>query len=74
MRKTAKTTSELEELVMAKLRNDPQCDHVEAVVITRLGMSWGAIIQQKGSQVRPDCIRRLDAIVAKLSFQYDLSS
>jgi hypothetical protein len=68
--KSAKSAAELESMIMAELREHPECDRA-AVVIRPMGLSWDAVLIGDGP---PDveCKARLDEINNRLRHEFEL--
>lgn len=72
--KEAKTRAELEALIMAEVRQHPECDNVEGVAITRpLGRPWDIAVLRDGPGIKTECRRKLYEISTRLCNQYDLA-
>jgi hypothetical protein len=70
--KSAKSAAELESIIMAELREHPECESVGVVVIRPMGISWDAVLLSEGTQINVECESKLAEITARLRREYDL--
>jgi hypothetical protein len=71
--KTAKSAAELESMIMAELREHPECDSAGVAIIRPTGVSWDAALVGDGPQIKVECEARLAEITNRLRNEYDLS-
>jgi len=69
--KSVMSAAELESMIMAELREHPECDRA-AVVIRPMGLSWEAVLI---GDEPPDveCKARLDQITNRLRHEFELA-
>ena len=67
--KLAKSAAELESMIMAELREHPECDRA-AVVITPMGLSGDAVLV---GDEPSECKARLDEITNRLRHEFELA-
>jgi hypothetical protein len=69
--KLARSAAELESMIMAEVREHPECDRA-AVVIRPMGLSWDAVlIGDEPPEV--ECKARLDEITNRLRHEFELA-
>jgi hypothetical protein len=74
MAKQVKTRTELEAMIMAEVRQHPECENVEVVAITRpVGRPWDVAVVRDGPSIPARCRLRIDEITQRLVAQYDLA-
>jgi hypothetical protein len=72
--KPTKTRKELETLLMAELRKDPECSSVDAIAIMgRVGRLWNVAVERDGPRIPSDCRHRISEITERLCGKYDLA-
>jgi hypothetical protein len=71
--KSAKSVAELESMIMAELREHPECESVGVVVIRPTGLAWDAVLVREGAQLNDPCETKLAEIVGRLRQEFDLS-
>ena len=69
--KAAKSAMELESMIMAELREHPECESA-GVVIRPMGDSWDAVLLREGTQLNVECESKLAEITTRLRREYDL--
>ena len=72
--KSAKTAAELESMIMAELREHPECDSAGVVVIRPMGLSWDAALVGDGPPINIECNQRLAEITNRLRQEFDLAA
>ena len=70
--KSAKSAAELESMIMAELREHPECDSV-GVVVSSKGVGWDAVLVRDKAQINDECEARLAEIISRLREEFDLS-
>ena len=69
--KSVMSAAELESMIMAELREHPECDRA-GVVIRPMGLSWDAVlIGDEPPNV--ECKARLDEITNRLRHEFELA-
>jgi hypothetical protein len=68
----AKTAAELESMIMAELREHPECESA-AVTIAPTDASWDASLASTEATIDVECQERLAAITNKLRQKFDLA-
>jgi hypothetical protein len=71
--RVSKTAAELESMIMAELREHPECDSAGVVVIRRMGLSWDAALVGDGPRLNIECNQKLAEITNRLRQQFDLA-
>ncbi len=72
--KSAKTAAELESMIMAELREHPECESAGVVVIRPMGLSWDAALVGDGPPLlNVECNQRLAEITNRLRQEFDLA-
>ena len=71
--KSAKTAAELESMIMAELREQPECDSAGVAIIRPTGLAWDAVLVREGAQPNDPCETKLAEIVGRLRQEFDLS-
>jgi hypothetical protein len=70
--KRAKTAAELESMIMAELREYPECEAVGVVIMGPAGPDWDAGLQgEKGLNV--ECRVGLKEIISRLRHDFELA-
>jgi hypothetical protein len=70
--KSAKSAAELESMIMAELREHPECESA-GVAVKPTGVAWDAVLIRSVPQANDDCEARLGEIVGRLRQEFDLS-
>ena len=70
--KLAKSAAELESMIMAELREHPECDSA-AVEVTSKEIGWDAVLVRAGTQLNDPCEAMLVEITERLRREFDLS-
>jgi hypothetical protein len=71
--KSAKSAAELESMIMAELREHPECESAGVVIIRPMGVSWDAVLlREGGTQMNAECESKLAEITTRLRQEYDL--
>ena len=68
----AKTAAELESMIIAELREHPECESA-AVTIAPAGLSWDASLAGTEATIDVECQERLATITNKLRQKFDLA-
>jgi hypothetical protein len=68
-----KTAAELESMIMAELREHPECDSVGVVVIRQMGLSWDAALVGDAATNNTECNQKLAEIASRLRREFDLA-
>jgi hypothetical protein len=71
--KSVKSAAELESMIMAELREHPECESAGVVIIRPMGVSWDAVLLREGTQMNVECESKLAEITTRLRQEYDLS-
>jgi hypothetical protein len=71
--RSAKSAAELESMIMAELREHPECESVGVVIIGPTGAGWAAALIESGATLDVECQERLAAITDRLRQQFDLA-
>jgi len=71
--KLAKSAAELESMIMAELREHPECDSA-AVEVTSKEIGWDAVLVRAGTQLNDPCEAMLVEITERLRREFDLSA
>jgi hypothetical protein len=67
--KLGKTAAELESMIMAELREYPECERVTGPP----GAGWDAELAATSATINVDCEEKLAAIINRLRQQFDLA-
>jgi hypothetical protein len=70
--KPAKTAAELESMIMAGLREYPECDSA-GVVVRPKDIGWDAVLVRERTQLNDECEARLTEIIDRLRQEFDLT-
>jgi hypothetical protein len=70
--KPAKSAAELESMIMAELREHPDCESA-GVAVKPTGVAWDAVLIREVSQTDGACEARLAEIVGRLREEFDLN-
>jgi hypothetical protein len=70
--KSAKSAAELESMIMAELREHPECESAGGAV-RPTGVAWDAVLIRAVPQANDACEARLAEIVGQLRQEFDLS-
>jgi hypothetical protein len=71
--KSVKSAAELESMIMAELREHPECESAGVEVIRPTGVAWDAVLIREGPQINDDCEAKLAEITNRLRQEFDLS-
>ena len=72
--KSAKTAAELESMIMAELREYPECESAAVAVIGPTSVdSWDTVLIREGAQIADECEGRLAKITSRLRQEFDLA-
>jgi hypothetical protein len=72
--KSVKTAAELESMIMAELREHPECESAGVEVIRPTGgVAWDAVLIREAPQINDDCAAKLDEITSRLRQEFDLA-
>jgi hypothetical protein len=71
--KSAKSAAELESMIMAELREHPECDSAGVVVIKPTGLNWDTALVGDGPLLNVECKARLAEITNRLRQEFDLA-
>jgi hypothetical protein len=71
--KSAKSAAELESMIMAELREHPECDSAGVAIIRPSGIAWDAALVGEGPHLNDDCRSRLAEIAKRLRQEFDLA-
>jgi hypothetical protein len=71
--KSAKSAAELESMIMAELREHPECESAGVVIIRPTGVAWDAVLLREGAQINDACEARLAEITSRLRQEFDLA-
>jgi hypothetical protein len=71
--RTVKTAAELESIIIAELREHPECESA-AVVVGPTDAGWDASLAGTEATIDVDCQERLGAITNKLRQKFDLAA
>ena len=73
-RKSAKTAAELESMIMAELREHPECESAAVAVIGPTSVDpWDTVLIREGVQIADECEARLAEITSRLRQEFDLA-
>jgi hypothetical protein len=70
--KSVKSAAELESMIMAELREHPECESA-AVVVNSTDIGWYAVLVRAGAQLNDECEARLAEITDRLRQEFDLN-
>jgi hypothetical protein len=70
--RSAKSAAELESMIVAELREHPECESAAVVIIGPTGAGWDATLASTGATLNVECQERLAAITNRLRQQFDL--
>jgi hypothetical protein len=70
--KLAKSAAELESMIMAELREHPECDSAGVEVSSR-GVGWDAVLIRELPQTNDACEAKLMEIIGRLRQEFDLA-
>jgi hypothetical protein len=71
--KSVKTAAELEGMIMAELREHPECESAGVAIIRPSGVAWDAALVGDGPQLKIECEARLAEITTRLRQEFDLA-
>jgi hypothetical protein len=69
----AKSAAELESMIVAELREHPECESAGVVIIGPTGAGWDAALAGTAATINVECQERLAAITNRLRQQFDLA-
>jgi hypothetical protein len=70
----AKTAAELESMIMAELREYPECESAAVAVIGPTSIEpWNAVLVREQPQPNDECEERLAEITRRLREEFDLA-
>jgi hypothetical protein len=69
--RTVKTAAELESMIMAELREHPECESA-VVIIGPTSAGWDASLSGTEATIDVECQERLGAVTNKLRQKFDL--
>jgi hypothetical protein len=64
--KSAKSAAELESMIMAELREHPECDSAGVAVTRPISVAWDAVLIREVPQNNDACEARLAEIIGRL--------
>jgi hypothetical protein len=70
--KLAKSAAELESMIMAELREHPECDSAAVEVMSK-DLGWDAVLVRAGTQLNDPCEAMLVEITERLRREFNLS-
>jgi hypothetical protein len=70
--KSTKSAAELESMIMAELREHPECDSA-GVAVRPTGVVWDAVLIRQVPQMNDACEARLAEIIGRLRQEFDLA-
>jgi hypothetical protein len=71
--KSAKTAAELESMIMAELREHPECESAAVAVIGPTSVDpWDTVLIREGAPIADECETRLAEITSRLRQEFDL--
>jgi hypothetical protein len=70
--KSVKTAAELESMIMAELREHPECESAGVAIIRPSDVAWDAALVGDG-QLNVECKARLAEITTRLRQEFDLA-
>ena len=68
--KLTKRATELESMIMAELREHPECESAAVVVVGPTGAGWNATLAGTEATIDVDCQERLGAITNKTKIRF----
>ena len=71
--KSAKSAAEPESMIMAELREHPECESAGAAVTRSMGVAWDAVLIRESPQINDACEARLAEIIGRLRQDFDLA-
>ena len=71
--KLAKSAAGLESMIMAELREHPECDSAAVEVMSK-EIGWDAVLVRAGTQLNDPCEAMLVEITERLRREFDLSA
>ena len=72
--KSAKTAAELESMIVAELREHPECESAAVSVIGPTSVdAWDTVLIREGAQINDECETRLAEITSRLRQEFDLA-
>ncbi len=70
--RTVKSAAELESMIMAELREHPECESAAVVIVGPADAGWEATLSGTRATINVECQERLAAITNRLRQQFDL--
>jgi hypothetical protein len=71
--KSTKSAAELESMIMAELREHPECESAGVAIIKPTGVAWDAVLIREGPQINVECEAKLAEITSRLRQEFDLA-
>jgi hypothetical protein len=71
--KAVKSAAELESMIMAELREHPECESAGVIIVGPAGAGWEAALADTPATINVECQERLTAITSRLRQRFDLS-
>jgi hypothetical protein len=71
---TNKTASELEQMTLARVRDEMVCPTDLQVRVIRVGGRWDAFAEVIDKEKHPDCLARMVLIASELRSRYELGN
>jgi hypothetical protein len=69
-----KTASELEQMTLARVRDEMVCPRDLQVRVVRIGGRWDAFAEVIDKDKHPDCLARMVLIASELRSRYELAA
>lgn len=73
MGKTAKTSEELEAMILGRMETISECPDGMTVTVRRHGNTWEALTISPDQKIYADCVARVVRFTAVLRTEYDLA-
>jgi hypothetical protein len=73
MARPTKTASELEQMILTRVRDEMVCPTDLQVRVIRVGGRWDAFADVIDKEKHPDCLARVVLIASELRSRYDLA-
>jgi hypothetical protein len=73
MPRSKKTASELEQMILAQVRDEMVCPTDLQVRVIRVGGRWDAVAEVIDKAKHPDCLARVLLIASELRSRYELA-
>jgi hypothetical protein len=71
--KPTKSAAELESMIMAELREHPECESAGVAIITPTGVAWDAALVGDVPRLNIQCQAKLTEITNRLRQEFDLA-